>query len=74
MEKTEKKPIDIKTAATNTLVLLMRSLPHNQTKVYMELVLNNSNCLLYVPYTGRQLGDPENVRDHYQKLVNLAEL
>jgi hypothetical protein len=70
----ENNTVKLKLAADKTFTILMKSLPLNTNKAYMELELKNSNCKLYVPFRDTQLPNVDAVRENYQKLIDLVEL
>ena len=49
-------------------------LPYNTSKVYGEVFLENSRCLVYMPIRQNLVWDSSGAKNFWEQLANTAEL
>ena len=71
MEQAQRK---VERSALSTVNILLRHLPHNRNRVYLEIWLDESKCKLYLPLRDSQLADAKKIKDNLQAVFELAKL
>jgi len=60
--------------AYTTFKKICDNLPYNTNKVYGEVFLENSRCLVYMPVRDNLVSNSKEAKNFWEKLANSAEL
>jgi hypothetical protein len=61
-------------SALSTLKILLKHLPYNRNRVYLEVDLHNSRCKLYLPLRDVQIKEAKKIKENLQAVIDLAQL